>query len=292
LQVSWLGRNALVNTELWSATKIIPLLHLVSQMHHKALQADIDNQVIRAGGRSQGFSVYDLAVDMVNYHYAISSSNALAAMFKLFSTPQTLEGWIKGITGNTQLIFRGNYGEGPFIGQPVLWDKQLQKVVLQGSGTRHGGPNAISVYDMTRLLTMLAWHLHLPASCQLPRAQWRSLESVVRAMGRDSARYVDRAIERLGVRSHIQSPVIISKLGFGYSGQRQRTELVYSAFVQFVDRRPQAAIAGVAPVRSFGMTLVGAKKLGDGNREATLLDARMAAEVTEILRRIMLDEWA
>ncbi|MBD2255997.1 hypothetical protein [Pseudanabaena sp. FACHB-2040] len=293
LTTTWLGRSALANGELWSATKVLPLLHLISQVHSKAIQADIDQLVIRSGGRSTEFSIHDLAVDMVNYEYDISSSNALAAMFKLFTTPQTLEKWLRSITGNTQLVFRGNYGEGPFIGRPVLWDQQRQQVLLAASGVRHGGPNALSTYDMTRLMTMLGWHPHLLASAQLPRAQWKSLESVVRALGRDSARYVDAAIERLGLRPVMQSPVIISKMGFGYSSQRRRTELVYSAFVQFFDARPQAIEAnGVAPLRSFGLTLLAAKRLGDNDREATLLDARLAAEVTEILRRILLDDWA
>lgn len=292
LVTTWLGRNALSNQELWSATKIVPLLHLVCQMQGKAVSADIDNQVIRAGDRGTGFSVHDLAVDMVNYQYAISSSNALAAMFKLFATPQTLEQWLKGITGNRQLKFRGNYGEGPFMGNPVLWDKQLQQVVLQAAGSRHGGPNTLSAYDLTRLMTMVGWHLHLPAKAQLPKVQWKSLESIVRALGKDSARYLDVAIERLGLRSAIQTPVIISKMGFGYSGQRRRTELVYTALVQFVDARPnQADQLGRAPVRTFGLTLLAASQLGDNNREARLLDARLAAEVTEILRRVMLDEW-
>ncbi|HEY9878195.1 MAG TPA: hypothetical protein V6D29_07045 [Leptolyngbyaceae cyanobacterium] len=291
LQVNWLGRNALSTGELWSATKIIPLLNLVSQLHTKSLQSDIDNLVIRSGNRSQGFNVHDLAVDMVNYEYDISSSNALAAMFKLFSTPQSIETWLRTITGNTKLTFRGNYGEGPFIGSPVLWDKQLKKPVLKAADARHGGPNAISTYDLTRLITMLGWHTHLPASAQLPRAQWKSLESVIRAMGMDSARYVDVAIERLGLRQVIQSPVIASKMGFGYSGERRRTELVYSAFVQFADMRPKVANEGAPPIRTFGLTLLAAKRLGDGDREATLLDARIAAEVTEIIRRVMLEEW-
>ncbi|MBD0335158.1 MAG: hypothetical protein ICV62_06700 [Cyanobacteria bacterium Co-bin13] len=292
LKTTWLGHNALANSELWSATKVLPLLHLISQVHSKAIQADIDQLVIRSGSRSAGFSIHDLAVDMVNYEYDISSSNALAAMFKLFTTPQTLEQWLKGITGNTKLMFRGNYGEGPFMGRPVLWDQERQQVLLAAAGARHGGPNALSTYDMTRIMTMLGWHPHLPASAQLPRAQWKSLESIVRALGRDSARYVDAAIERLGLRSVIQSPVIISKMGFGYSSQRRRTELVYSAFVQFIDARPQAIeVNGVAPLRSFGLTLLATKRLGDNNREATLLDARLAAEVTEILRRILLDDW-
>jgi hypothetical protein len=38
------------------------------------------------------------------------------------------------------------------------------------------------------------------------------------------------------------------------------------------------------------MTLLGAEASGDANEEARQLDARMAAEVTEILRRIVTQE--
>jgi hypothetical protein len=87
--------------------------------------------------------------------------------------------------------------------------------------------------------------------------------------------------------------VVISKLGFGRSGIRKRTELVYTAFVQFRDRHLSASSANPsanpstdeAPLRMLAMTLVVA-----GDRAATELDARMAAEITEIVRRLVTQE--
>lgn len=288
LQVRWLGRNPLNNVELWSATKIIPLLELVDKMNSRTADADIDNQLIRARGSKRGFSIYELAVDMINYKSSIGSSNSLAAMFKQFEAPQRLEAWLKGITGNQKLVFRGRYGEGAFINTPEVWDKRLKQVVLTATPAGQRGPNSISTYDLTRIITMLGWHPHLPPQSQLPGAQWKSLESVIRAMGSDSARYVDVALERLGLEQTMASPVVISKLGFGRSGQRNRTELVYSALVQFIDYHNCDQPGGLR-LRTIGMTLLGAKKLGNGDREATELDARMAAEVTEILRRLVTD---
>ncbi|MBD2461622.1 S-layer homology domain-containing protein [Oscillatoria sp. FACHB-1407] len=291
LTAHWLGKNALANVELWSATKIIPLLNVVSKVNSSIAEADIDNGVIRPRRSSRGFSFYDLAVEIVNYKSSIGSSNSLAAMFKQFETPQNLENWLKAITGNTQLEFRGRYGEGNFIQAPELWDQHLRRVLLRASGGSHRGDNSISTYDMTRLVTMLAWHPYLSIDAQLPGAQWHSLESIIRAMGVDSARYLDVAIARLGLAEVIASPVIISKLGFGRSGIRHRTELVYTAYVQFWDQHRCGSSTGVSPpLRSLGMTLIGAKKLGNGDREATELDARMAAEVTEIVRRLVTDE--
>lgn len=290
LQTRWLGKNALANVELWSATKIIPLVNVVDRVNANVVEADIDNGLIRPRRSSRGFSFYDLAVEIVNYKSSIGSSNSLAAMFKQFETPQNLENWLKRITGNTTLEFRGRYGEGNFIQAPELWDQRLRRVLLQASGGRHRGDNSISTYDMTRLITMLAWHPHLTTEARLPGAQWHSLESLIRAMGMDSARYMDVAIARLGLTEAISSPVIISKLGFGRSGIRHRTELVYSAFVQFWDHHSCGSKTTAPQLRSLGMTLIGAKKLGNGDREAIELDARMAAEVTEILRRVVTQE--
>jgi len=136
---------------------------------------------------------------------------------------------------------------------------------------------------------MLGWHHHIPLSARIPGAQWDSLESLVRASAMDTARYVDVALDRLNLYGVIKSPVILSKLGFGRSAIRDRTELAYVALVQFIDKR-QWADGHPAVMRSLAVALIAAKDLGDPNQEARELDARMAAEVTEILRRILSQE--
>jgi S-layer homology domain len=289
LQTAWLGRQPLVNVELWSATKIIPLMHLACQLNGQQISVDLDDLMIRRRGAKGGVSVYDLAVDMIDYRYEVGSSNALAAMFKLFSSPANLERWIKRVTGNQQLIFRGRYGEGEFMKAPEVWDSKLKRVLLRGTAGAHRGDNSLSTYDMTRLVAMLVWHAHLDGAHQLPGAQWNSLESIIRAMGSDSARYVDAAMDRLGLVEGIEEPVVISKLGFGRSRIRKRTELVYSGYVQFVDKR-SCRDGGAPRWYSVAMTLVGASDRGGGDQEAKELDARMATEVTEIVRRLVLGQ--
>jgi peptidoglycan hydrolase-like protein with peptidoglycan-binding domain len=285
----WLGKNALQNMELWSATKIIPLLNVVCRVNEQYPAIDADHCLVRPYGSSGGHKFYDLATDIVNYKIAIGSSNALAAMFKQFDTPYNLEAWVRKVTGNTSLLFRGGYGEPPFIQTPELWDSKSQKRVLTAPATGSAGGNTLSTYDLTRLLSMLGWHFHLPLEARLPGGQWDSLECIIRAMGNDTARYLDLAIERLGLASVIRSPVLISKLGFGRSSIRDRTELVYTALLQFVDKRPRA-INQPALLRTIAMTLIAAKDLNDANAEAIDLDARMAAEVTEIVRQLMTQE--
>jgi hypothetical protein len=275
--------------ELWSATKIIPLLNVVCRVNNQYPAIDADNCLVRARGSSSGNKFYDLATDIVNYKIAIGSSNSLAAMFKQFDTPSNLEAWIRKITGNTSLLFRGGYGEPPFLQTPELWDSKSQKRVLTSPATGSTGGNTLSTYDLTRLISMLGWHFHLPLEARLPGGQWDSLECIIRAMGNDTARYLDLAIDRLGLASVIRSTVIISKLGFGRSTPRDRTELVYTALLQFVDKRPRT-VNQPAILRTVAMTLIAAKDLNDANAEAIDLDARMAAEVTEIVRQLMTQE--
>jgi S-layer homology domain len=291
IHTHWLGKNATQNMELWSATKIIPLLNVVCRVNNQYPAVDADNCLVRSPGSSQGHPFYNLAKDVINYGHTIASSNALAAMFKQFDTPSNLENWVRKITGNTNLSFRGGYGEPPFLQTPELWDSKTQNRVLTSPAIALAGSNTLSPYDLTRLISMLGWHSHIPLEARLPGGQWDSLECVIRAMGNDTARYLDVAIDRLGLASVVRSPVIISKLGFGRSSIRDRTELVYTALLQFVDKRPRSA-QEPAVLRTVALTLITAKDLNDANAEALYLDARMAAEVTEILRQLTLQELA
>ncbi|NES86990.1 MAG: peptidoglycan-binding protein [Moorea sp. SIO2B7] len=293
IKVKWLGRNALSNGEFWSGTKIFPILNIVSQVNTKYPYVDLDNCNIK-GTNNQGitsnFSFYDLAKDVFSYESRIGSSNSLGAMFKRFSYQPNLEQWLTKITGNQKLIFRGRYGENPFINNPNLVDSKTGKILLSAhSQEPQWGENTVSAYDLTRLISMLGWHIYIPQTSRLPGAQWKSLESVIRAMGNDPARLTDLAIAKLGLEDEIDSVVIISKLGNGVTGIRLRTEAVYVALVQLI----MGSKSGEpAKLFTFSMALRGARKLEPRNlnQEAIELDARMATEVTEIIRRVVMQE--
>lgn len=292
MKAHWLGRNALSKGQFWSATKIIPMLNIVCRVNARFIDARVDYSLVRdKDGDKDDASFYDLAVDVVSYQENIGTSNAIAAMFKRFETYERLESWTKKITGNNNLEFRGLYGENPYINQPQLYDTAKSRVLLSAAPETDGGNNLLTTYDLTRFISMLGWHHYITQEARLPDAQWISLQTVVRAMGTDSARYADAALDKLGLAGAIASPVIISKRGNGYSDERGRTELVYVALVQFVDLRPKAQ-GKQAKLRTVAMALRGAKVLGDQDREAIELDARMAAEVTEILRRVVTEELA
>lgn len=294
IQAYWLGINPLEKAQFWSATKIFPILNIICKVNSQDAYCDIDTCVIQDSDSEnpQEFSFFDVAEDVVSYAEKIGTSNALSAMLKRFETRENLEKWVQEITGNQDLNFQGDYGETPFIENPKLFDLKKNRLLLEAVPNTPRGENLVTAYDITRLLSMLGWHYHLPQSSRLPGAQWHSLESVIRALGTDSARYVDVALEMLGVEQVMSSPVIISKLGHGLSTIRQSIETVYAVLLKFVDDRPKSQ-GKPAKLRTLALTLRGAKPVADienFEQEALELDASIAAEVTEILRRILTEE--
>ncbi|MDX2254586.1 MAG: peptidoglycan-binding domain-containing protein [Pseudanabaenaceae cyanobacterium bins.39] len=287
----WLGRNPLRNVQFWSSTKIIPLLHTISAANRINPQQPIANCYIADPLKKKPAHTFlELAQRICGYYETADlTSNGLAAMFKQFTTPENLQTWLKQITGNQNLTFLGRYGIDPYIRQPFLHDPSGQELVA-GTDKLHEGDNLISAYDLTRIVTQLAWHRHLPPTVRIPAAQWHSLSALIDAMAHDTARYVDVAIASLGLTYMISEPVVISKMGFGYSNLRQRTELTYTAHVQFIDHLAANQNMPTSKFRSIGITLRSALDLKDIKQEALEIDARMAATVTEILRRIITEE--
>ena len=288
LQSWWLGRKAIDPRQMWSATKFVPLLNTIARANSVSSTTDIDRCRIRRAGGQGGFPFHSLAKSIMTYDNRVATSNALAALFKRFETPARLELWMQELTGNGGLAFQGRYGETAFIDNPELWDPIAKQLLLKSPVKSKWGENLVSTYDLTRLITMAGWHWRLASASRLPDVQTHSLESVVRAMGADTARYVDVAIEALGLNGLVRSPAIISKSGFGRSDERDRTELTYCALVQFSLPRP-AATDPTAAYQSYslGFTLIAAQDAGDPNEEARYVDALMAAEVTELLRRVV-----
>ncbi len=296
LQGRWLGRDALSDRQLWSSTKFIPLLNVAAQANAVLPSVDIDQCRVRSAGstgRYSGYPFHDLAAGIMTYDNRIATSNSLAVMFKNFEKPERLEKWTREITGNQTLSFQGRYGEVPFIQHPELWSLQANKVLLKSPGAEHRGENLMSTYDLTRLLSMAGWHWQLPADAKIPDLQTRSVESIIRAMGLDTARYVDVALETLGLAGVVKSPVIISKSGFGRSNERDRTELTYCALAQFSLPRQITSQSAPDPTAAYQhhsicFTLIAAQGVGDADEEARYVDALMATAVTEVIRRMVL----
>jgi hypothetical protein len=278
IKAHWLGKQAFKPEEFLSATKIIGVLNTVCQINENSIDTDVDDCVIEPSNPRLRFNA--LVKDMVNYNEDSASSNSIGITFKRFTERQILEEWIVEQTGNRNngVEFRGGYGPGvqPVVPNAKVRDTTTNNIVLSAGAEGSTGNNSVSTYDLVRLISMLGWHLHLAPTARLPSAQWKSLESVVRAMGNDTARYVDVALETLGIVNVISEPVIISKVGWGISS------MTYAAFVKFVDRRTNPG-----KLRTFALALRCPTPNANTSR-----DTNLAAAVTEIVRRIFTEELA
>jgi peptidoglycan hydrolase-like protein with peptidoglycan-binding domain len=306
LRVRWYGRQAdAVNVQFWSATKIAAALHVLCQANRRSPMTPIGDCRIGSGNRSaagaeveveaaaggagfvaggEGFG--DLFRQMVSYEKDAQSpghSNALGALFKTLVNPgeENVQQWLRQLTANPSLVLMGRYGTPSYIQNGVLFGPPG---VLVGYREPPRTRNLVSAADLVRLLTLVGWHRQLGPDQRLAGAQWTSLRTVVEGLGHDSARYIDAALENLGLVDAVTSPVILSKLGYGAeTNDRSIDALTYTAFAQFSDLR-----SGQPRQRSFALALRIPTAPGAGVRH----DARMAAEVTEIVRRVFAEQWS
>jgi hypothetical protein len=288
LRVRWYGRQADgVNVQFWSATKIAAALHVLCQANRRSPMTPIGD--CRIGPNETGDSAAedfsDLFRQMVSYEKDAQSpghSNALGALFKTLVNPgeANVQQWLRQLTANPSLVLMGRYGTPSYIENGALVGPPG---VLVGYRELPRSRNLVSAADLVRLLTLVGWHRQLGPDQRLAGAQWASLRTVVEGLGHDSARYIDAALENLGLVDAVASPVIISKLGYGAeTADPEIDALTYAAFAQFSDLR-----SGQPRQRSFALALRIPTSPGAGVRH----DARMAAEVTEIVRRVFAEEW-
>ncbi len=281
LTTKWLGKNPLGNQEFWSATKFIPLLNLICRSSCDVNYCQIRGLTEYNQWKNIGF--YKLAKDLMTYEKHISTSNALAATLKRFQPQIELEKWVQNLTGNKDLIFRGRYGEPPFINQPELYNYREHKVVLNPDKQEpNWGDNSVSAYDLTRLISQIGWHYYLQPSAQLPDINPANLDSLIQILGFDTARFTERAIAMLGLEKELDSLVVLSKQGYGVTTIRKRTEAVYVALIQFTYQQQLFTLA-----LTLKSTL--ALQPRDFTQELVRLEARLATEVTEIIWRVIIN---
>jgi len=288
LRVRWYGRQADgVNVQFWSATKIAAALHVLCQANRRSPMTPIGDCRIGPNvfGDSPGEYFGDLFRQMVSYEKEAQSpghSNAVGALFKTLVNPgeANVQQWLRQLTANPSLVLMGRYGTPSYIENGALVGPPG---VLVGYRQPPRSRNLVSAADLVRLLTLVGWHHQLGPDQRLAGAQWASLRTVVEGLGYDSARYIDAALQNLGLVDAVASPVIISKLGYGAeTADPEIDALTYAAFAQFSDLR-----SGQPRQRSFALALRIPTSPGAGVRH----DARMAAEVTEIVRRVFAEEW-
>lgn len=279
LTTSWLGKKATDPVECLSATKIIPILNVLCKIGDR-IPRDASNLILKnRGSEARRFELTVALIDICSYRVDVGHSNALSATLNAFESKRGE--WIQGQTGNTKGIkFGGKYGLEPTIQVPEIRDSSSGKTILDFQLKASGG-NDISVYDLTRFISLVGWHGILSEPQQLPNIADRGIEQAVIALGTDTARYVDTAISTLGLENVVDSLVVLSKLGYGPSA------LIYTAFVQFIDRHE----AGTPKLRTFAITLRAAKS-SQSNDEAIRVDTAIATAVTEIIRRIVTEDFS
>ena len=279
LTTTWLGKNATAPVECLSATKIIPILNVLGKIGDR-IPKNPSNLILKnTGSAGRTFELPVALIDICSYRVDVPHSNALSATLNAFESKRVE--WIQGKTGNTKAIkFGGKYGVEPTILVPEIRDGSSDPPILEFQLKASGG-NDISVYDLTRFISLVGWHGILSEAQQLPNIADRGIEQAVIALGTDTARYVDTAISTLGLENVVDSLVVLSKLGYGISA------LVYTAFVQFIDRHE----SGTPKLRTFAMTLRAAKS-SSSNDEAIRVDTAIATAVTEIIRRIVTEDFS
>ncbi len=247
----WFGRRPIEPVEMWSATKFLAVYYLLSIIDSR------ESDVWQIKDEDNNLYSFPYLVDLIfTYARPDLSSNSLALMFKSFYPPLAIERWLHDLTGDNHIIFRGGYGEPSFIAKPVL--QQNNQTLLEGFYL-HQGQNLLSAYSLTRSLTQLAWFDVFTERYNV----------IIKAMAKDCARYLDVALaKRLSV--HLSEPVILSKMGFGRSKIRNRSELVYTALLSCTEL-------------SFCFTFKAALNLENPAQEARYLDARMVTEVTKTI---------
>lgn len=279
LQARWYGRDEDEQDEYWSATKHIQALGLVSLIGARRPDLDPDELYLREAGEADtAVPLRELLQDIVSYDAGPHASNAGAKALSRFQTTGEREARFEGWTG-AEVDFRGGYGAASTFRRPELVTAAGEIVATAPEAAGAPGPNHLTAEGLTRVMAMAAWHEHLAPEQQIPEAQWSGLEAVLTSMGWDSARYIDAALEHLGVSDQLQNVVVATKLGHGIRSATQLAETVYTGVVQLDDVRSGRPIR-----RSMVFTLRGE------HADPVELDARIAAEVSEILRRLLAGE--
>jgi hypothetical protein len=249
----WYGRSPLVPVQMWSTSKIIPMLALTLRASALAPTTNVENW------RIDGYSFAQICDRIVDYKdQERLTSNALAGMLKQFFCPEELQDWLAQITGNQQITFTGLHGEAPFLAQPTLWlngDHAIPNAPVPH--TLGAGQNLISAYDLTRILSLIAWHNYLPI------ANPHHLAPLLSALTLDCARYLPVALQYVQVPYH--APCTLSKMGFGFSDQRQRYEIAYTGYSRLADD-----LAICLSLRGY-------------DASALVIDARITTVIIEIL---------
>jgi hypothetical protein len=266
---AWRGIRPFANDQYWSATKHLQALAVIQRLNARDPLSRVEGLQLRdAGGTSRRLG--DVLRAIVSYERGVWFSNAASGTLGRFRTRAERERELLALTGH-RAEFRGDYGARSFTARPRLLSAGGQVVLTSPAAEGARGANLVSAYDLTRALSMIAWHRSLAPGERVPSAQWHSLEPLVSALTHDPARYLDLALDHLGLSERLREVVILSKLGHGVRSRTGLAEIAYTALLQARDAWTGREISFCFSLRVE-------------HRDAVVCDARTAAAVTTLVR--------
>jgi hypothetical protein len=279
LKARWYGRDQDTNAPFWSAAKSVNALGVIAKLNAAAPSLEVGRLSVREAGRPEtAINLGALFQDITSYDAGVPRSNAGAGLLGRLLGTAGREGFVQGSTGHAVQL-AGNFGGGTIFNHPEVVGPD-GRVVLQAPETAGTpGKNRIAASDLTRLHAQAVLHKRLAPDQRLAGAQAHSLEAWTSAMTEDSARYADVALQTLGLAGAVKDVAISSKLGFGYVPETGKYEAAYSGVLQFTDTRHSPPRQ-----RTMAFTLRGEQA------DPVALDANLAADMTELVRRLANDE--
>ncbi len=279
MKARWYGRDQDTNAPFWSAAKSANALGLIAKLNTVAPTLKVGELSIREAGQpGTAINLKALFQDITSYDAGVPRSNAGAGLLGRMLGNAGRDAFVRANTGHA-VTLNGNFGGGTIFRRPEVVTADGRVVLSSPQNPGAPGRNRIAASDLTRLHAQAAFHTRLDPTQRLQGAQSHGLEAWVGAMAEDSARYADAALQALGLTTAAADVAISSKLGFGYNETTGRYEAAYSGVLQFSDTRQTPP-----KQRSMAFTLRGEHK------DPVVLDASLAADMTELVRRLANDQ--
>lgn len=279
VKARWYGRDQDTNAPFWSAAKSVNALGLIAKLNTIDPSLPVGSLSVRQSGRPEtAINLGQLFQDIASYDAGVPRSNAGAGLLGRLLGNAGRDGFVRANTGHA-VTLNGNFGGGTIYARPEVVTADGRRVLLSPEDPGPAGRNRVAASDLTRLHAQAALHARLAPDQRIAGAQAHSLSAWTTAMTEDTARYADAALETLGLTRAVKDVAISSKLGFGYVPETGKYEAAYSGVMQFTDTRHSPPRQ-----RTMAFTLRGEQA------DPVALDANLAADMTELVRRLANDE--
>ena len=307
-QFAEFGKNAQNPVQLWSSTKIVPLLALVvllSKKFGKTAPTLKECSFQNRNNPQTRHSAWYLLSDMFDYGSGDEGSNATAALLKTIAGHDYLDEYLRTLltfkiheskdpnksdsNNDLSFEFRGLYGVPPPYSWPELVRNQSGEVLLTAPWSAEdnlakSGSNFVPVQAISPLLFKLGLHAELQQSQQIEFLSHGHAEELAELFQKDLGQEVFAGLSKKEFETLGGKAFVLSKIGFGWSDLRRRTELVIAAFVRF-EKVPDRALAFTFRV-SKSLESVGLPNLQE--RETAFVHATAEQQIEQWVRDFLI----